>query len=174
MRLLSVLFLGLTLFVLSCSLRTEEQFKGYEHYVVRSGDSVRAIAKAYNISRTELLVANLINENHPLVSGRVLRIPGLNLAVIKRVESEELEWRGGNKHLKGSDTPFTGKAYRWYKNGLKYEEINYKDGKEEGLKTQWHGNGQKRSEHNFKDGVEISAKSWNSKGEQAKGLRDQD
>ena len=67
MRRLSVLFLGLTLFVLFWSLRTEEQFKEYEHYTVRSGDSVRAIAKAYNISRTELLAANIIDEDHPVV-----------------------------------------------------------------------------------------------------------
>ncbi len=57
--------------------------KGFERYTVRSGDSIRAIAESYKISRTELLAANLIDEEHPLVSGRVLRIPKLSLVVNK-------------------------------------------------------------------------------------------
>ena len=95
MRRLTVLFLGLALFVLFWSLRTEEQFKGYEQYTVRSEDSIRAIAESYNISRTELLAANIIDEDHPLVSGMILRIPEPKLAVNKGVEFEELE--KGNK-----------------------------------------------------------------------------
>ena len=60
-----------------------EKDKGFERYTVRSGDSIRAIAESYKISRTELLAANLIDEEHPLVSGRVLRIPKLSLVVNK-------------------------------------------------------------------------------------------
>ena len=48
---------------------------GYLRYIVKRGDSIRAIADAYNISRTELLAANSIDERHPLVQGRILRIP---------------------------------------------------------------------------------------------------
>ena len=64
-----------------------ENDKGYERYIVRSGDSIRAIAESYKISRTELLAANLIDEDHPLVSGRILRIPKLSLVVNGGVES---------------------------------------------------------------------------------------
>ena len=48
---------------------------GYLRYIVQSGDNLRFIADAYNISRTELLAANNINERHPLRQGRILRIP---------------------------------------------------------------------------------------------------
>ncbi|MDA7605797.1 LysM peptidoglycan-binding domain-containing protein [Verrucomicrobiales bacterium] len=58
-----------------------EKDKGFERYTVRSGDSIRAIAESYKISRTELLAANLIDEEHPLLSGRVLRIPKPSLIV---------------------------------------------------------------------------------------------
>ena len=60
-----------------------EKDNGFERYTVRSGDSIRAIAESHKISRTELLAANLIDEEHPLVSGRVLRIPTLSLVVNK-------------------------------------------------------------------------------------------
>ena len=39
----------------------------------------------------------------------------------------------------------------WYKNGQKRSEINYKDGKWDGLWIEWYENGQ-RSEINHKDG----------------------
>jgi LysM repeat protein len=60
-----------------------EKNSGSERYTVRSGDSIRAIAESYKISRTELLAENLIDEEHPLVAGRVLRIPKLKLVVNK-------------------------------------------------------------------------------------------
>ena len=65
---------------------------------------------------------------------------------------EELKVRGGIAYLKGSDTPYTGKIYKLYENGQKRGELNYKDGKKEGLGIAWHKNGQKASEANFKDG----------------------
>ena len=54
---------------------------GYMRYMVQSGDSIRFIADTYNISRTGLLAANNINERHPLVPGRILRIPRALLSV---------------------------------------------------------------------------------------------
>ena len=54
---------------------------------------------------------------------------------------------------------------RWYRNGQKEVETNYKDGKEDGLVLTWHENGQKHGEGNYKDGKKISGKWWNSKGE---------
>ena len=109
----------------------------------------------------------------------------------KIVNDEELEIRGDITYRKGSDTPYTGKYFRLYKNGKKEAEGNFKDGKEDGLETQWHENGQKMSEYTYKDGkpdglwvswhengqkswegnlkngniVEGSVKFWNSKGE---------
>ena len=57
------------------------------------------------------------------------------------VNLDKLEEREGIVYLKGSDTPYTGKATSLYENGQKWSEANFKDGKE------------------------ISSKLWNSKGE---------
>ncbi len=83
------------------------------------------------------------------------------------VNAEEVEDRDGITYLKGSDTPYTGKAFALYENGQKSSEVNYKDGKMDGLVMSWYENGQKRGEANFKNGkvVEGSRKYWNSKGE---------
>lgn len=40
----------------------------------------------------------------------------------------------------------------WHPNGQKWQEVNWKDGKEIGLATEWYENEQKESEENFKDG----------------------
>ncbi len=54
----------------------------------------------------------------------------------------------------------------WHENGQKMAEATKKDGKQDGLATAWHENGQKWREETFKDGKEISAKFWNSEGEE--------
>ena len=59
-----------------------------------------------------------------------------------------------------------GLLIEWYKNGQKSGEGTLKDGKEDGPVTMWHKNGQKLAEVTFKDGEEVSAKYWNSKGEE--------
>ena len=90
----------------------------------------------------------------------------------KSVNVEELEEREYITYLKGSDTPYTGKAFTLYNNGKM--ETNFKDGKEHGLKTMLYKNGQKQGEAYFKDGVQISVKFWNSKGEPVDTLRESD
>ena len=62
----------------------------------------------------------------------------------------------------GYDGPYTD----WHENGQKQSEGRVKNGKEDGLWTEWHENGQKKSEGIYKDGEEVSAKYWNSKGEE--------
>ncbi len=113
---------------------------------------------------------------------------------LEGVNEDELEYRGVYPliaHLKGSDTPYSGKWFILYENGNKKLYGNFKDGKEDGLQTSWYINGQKSAEVNFKDGkgnglliwwhpngqkkfermekngspVEGSIKFWNSKGE---------
>jgi antitoxin component YwqK of YwqJK toxin-antitoxin module len=96
--------------------------------------------------------------------------------------------REGLRYLNGSDTPYTGKLFNVYKNGVRSSELNYKDGKlhgpwitwhgrwksselnhkdnkAHGLFTMWHRNGQKQGEVIFKDDEKVSAQYWNSKGE---------
>ena len=55
--------------------------EGFEKYIVQKGDSIRAIADSYKVSRTEILETNLIDEAHPLVSGRILRIPKPKMSI---------------------------------------------------------------------------------------------
>ena len=54
----------------------------------------------------------------------------------------------------------------WHENGQKETEGIMKDDKPDGLMTKWHENGQKMGEGTFKDGELLSAKYWNSKGEE--------
>ena len=60
-------------------------------------------------------------------------------------------------YLKGSDTPYTGKAFTLYGNGKKESNQNYKDGRLHGLFISWRYNGEKWSETNYKDGKENGA-----------------
>ena len=76
------------------------------------------------------------------------------------VHLKESEIREGIRYLKGSDTPYTGKVFRLYKNGQKDYEANFKDGKHEGLRLSWYENGQKLSEQNYKDGKLDGLEIW--------------
>ena len=77
---------------------------------------------------------------------------------------ESLEERGGLIHQ--DDTPYSG----WVKAMHNSEQVailaQAKDGKPDGPHTMWHENGQKQVEATWKDGEEVSAKYWNSKGEE--------
>ena len=96
--------------------------------------------------------------------------------------------REGLRYLNDSDTPYTGKLFNVYKNGVRSSELNYRDGKlhgpwitwhgrwksselnhkdnkAHGVFTMWHRNGKKQGEVIYKDDEKISAQYWNSKGE---------
>ncbi len=114
----------------------------------------------------------------------------------KSINVEAVDNRGGVLYLKGSDAPYTGKVFGLYESGQKEVEVNYKDGKAEGLgvswyengkkkgeenikngkrdglAVQWYENGKKKGEGNFKDGELVSAKYWNSKGERVDSLEE--
>jgi antitoxin component YwqK of YwqJK toxin-antitoxin module len=83
----------------------------------------------------------------------------------KEVPSSQLVTRQYITYLVNSEKPFTGKSYELYPNGQKLWEVNFKDGKPDGLYVEWYENGQKRREANYKHGKEIYEKYWNSKGE---------
>ena len=69
-------------------------------------------------------------------------------------------------YIPNQETPFTGKAVDFYKNGQKEKEGNYKDGKAYGLMTVWYENGQKKWEGNYKDGLnEGLATKWYENGQ---------
>ena len=68
------------------------------------------------------------------------------------VNEEDVEEREGIIYLKGSNTTYTGEQFLFYENGQKKAEINFKNGKPDGLFVGWYENGQKMAETNFKDG----------------------
>ena len=51
---------------------------------------------------------------------------------------------GSTAYMKGSDTLYTGEAYKLYPNGQKLIEGSYKDGKKDGLFVEWHKTGRSR------------------------------
>tara|TARA_Y100000996_G_C22323685_1_gene561469 strand:+ start:56 stop:667 length:612 start_codon:yes stop_codon:yes gene_type:complete len=53
-----------------------------------------------------------------------------------------------------------GLSTEWYENGQKDEEGIFKDDEKNGLWTSWYKNGQKMVEVKFKDGVEIEGTLW--------------
>jgi len=76
-------------------------------------------------------------------------------------------WENGQKEgeVNYKDGKLDGIYTRWYENGQKWREGNYKDEKKEGLFTDWYENGQKWAERNYKDGKIISAVAWKPNGE---------
>ena len=71
------------------------------------------------------------------------------------VDYEDLEYRNGVMYLPHEEAPFTGRAERFYQNGQKGEESNWKDGLKDGPVTKWFENGQKEEEGNLKDGKSV-------------------
>ena len=91
------------------------------------------------------------------------------------VNFDQLEERREIAYIKGSYSPYTGKAYKFYENGQKQVETNIKDGKRDGPETQWHENGQKQMEINLKDGKpEGLATWWSENGQKEKEINYED
>ena len=111
------------------------------------------------------------------------------------VDMESLEERDGLIHH--DDKPYSGWVKGMRDSGQAFRLVEFKDGKPYGLMIEWHENGQKRSEGTatedgsldgpvtmwhengqkavegtWKDGEEVSAKYWNSKGEEVETYSD--
>ncbi len=71
------------------------------------------------------------------------------------ITSEDLDIRGGLAYLPNKDQPFTGKHETRHSNGKKYIEINYKDGKKNGLLIMWDEYGHKIAELNYEEGDQF-------------------
>ena len=67
-------------------------------------------------------------------------------------EVSYLQDRNGIKYEINSEIGFTGKYVTYYENGQKEREINYKDGKREGLWTFWDTEGNVTKTETYKDG----------------------
>ena len=67
-------------------------------------------------------------------------------------EVSVLQDKNGVSYEVNSETPYTGKLVEWRLNGKKRFEVNWKNGKQDGVSTRWYANGQKEYEANYKDG----------------------
>ena len=76
------------------------------------------------------------------------------------VPLKELEIRESIWYLKDSETPYSGKVFRLYKNGQKKIEANMKDGKPDGLTFGWHENGKKMQEVKWNEGKAEGSATW--------------
>ena len=114
----------------------EEAFKWYQ----KAADQGNLWAK--EILKTDWWqVMQVVLQNRQEVEGET---EGVNL--------DELEGRGIIWYLKGSETPYSGKAFRWGGEYQRHWQWNLRDGKKDGLHVWWHENGKKSSEGNWKDG----------------------
>ena len=82
------------------------------------------------------------------------------------VDIESTKEREGLRYRPNESEPYSGWAKIVDDSGQVRVLGQLKDGKLVGLWTKWHENGQKRSEGTYKDGGQVSAKYWNSKGEE--------
>jgi len=92
--------------------------------------------------------------------------------IAEAIGSQELEFRGeeGEKlaYAPNQQTPYTGWWKYLHDNGRIRWLIQFKDGKEDGLRKGWYGNGQKRSERNYRDGKKDGLQtSWYSNGKKS-------
>ena len=72
----------------------------------------------------------------------------------ERISSLDVEKVNGRLYLTEGRSLVTGTVTAYYSNGQLESEINYKDGKRDGLYKRWYQNGQLQAESNFKDGKE--------------------
>ena len=47
----------------------------YQYYVIKSGDSLTGVAKKYNVSASDIMLANKLSNADKLYAGRVIKIP---------------------------------------------------------------------------------------------------
>ena len=80
------------------------------------------------------------------------------------VDSESLPERDGL--IYHDNKPYSGWGKQMYDSGQASRLAYIKDGRPHGLIIEWHENSQKALEGTYKDGELISAKYWNSKGEE--------
>ncbi len=90
------------------------------------------------------------------------------------VEFLSLEERNDLAYQLNESEPFSGWVKAMWNSGQLGALLQFKDGKQDGPETTWHKNRQKQREETYKDGKLISAKYWNSKGEEVETLEESD
>ncbi len=121
----------------------------------------------------ELEIVN-INESYKFILlGAESKIKGMKCLTssadndqLKLRTTTIIEVREGIAYIPNDPLPFTGLLQKFYTNGKKEQETNFKDGKANGMDTSWYENGQKQLEGNYKDGKKIDLiTSWYENGQ---------
>ena len=79
---------------------------------------------------------------------------------------EAAEERDDLLYQNNESEPYSGWVKSMRDSGQVRALAQFKDGELDGVNTWWHENGQKKREASYEDGEEVSAKYWNSKGEE--------
>ena len=87
-------------------------------------------------------------------------------ALEEAVELDSLQERNDLYYQVNKSEPYSGWVKSMYDSGQVRALGRVKDGKPDGLMTGWHENGERSGEVTLENGEEVSAKYWNSKGEQ--------
>ena len=82
------------------------------------------------------------------------------------VDGDSLEERDDLLYQNNESEPYSGWVKSMRDSGQVRALAQFKDGELDGVNTWWHENGQKKREASYEDGEEVSAKYWNSKGEE--------
>jgi antitoxin component YwqK of YwqJK toxin-antitoxin module len=106
------------------------------------------------------------------VKKAILKIPSSVLVLLlllscsnQVIDQAQIQNREGVYDAGEESQPFSGKATRFYPNGLIKSEHRYIRGQENGKQRQWYDNGQLKEQAGFKDGVPHGThKSWGSNG----------
>ena len=95
----------------------------------------------------------------------------LDKIIAEAIDSEKLQKRGEEgeelRYAPDQNTLYTGWSKEMHDNGQMNLLYQYKDGKRDGLVTRWYSNGQKMGEGDFKAGKLMTAVSWKPNGEKS-------
>jgi antitoxin component YwqK of YwqJK toxin-antitoxin module len=95
----------------------------------------------------------------------------LDKIIAEAIDSEKLQKRGEEgeelRYAPDQNTLYTGWSKEMHDNGQMNLLYQYKDGKRDGLVTRWYSNGQKMGEGNFKAGKLMTAVGWMPNGEKS-------
>ena len=135
----NLLLIAITILAVGCSGKDESttETKTVEEKVVEVNEEAKTeepVAEAQTIEQNKEVKEEVKNKEP---------VNGINF--------DELEKREGIYYLLDSDTPYSGKSFRSHSNGQR-SEVNWKDGKENGLYVSWYLGGQKKAERTYKDG----------------------
>ncbi len=117
---------------------------------------IRSRAKAKNLAaKQKAQKKKNIVKKKVVKKKKIVEIKKPIVKPVEKITSEELDIRNNVAFLPNEDIPFTGKHIENHPNGKKYIEIQYKDGKKDGLVLMWDEYGHKVGEIKYMNGQRV-------------------